>query len=67
MYNNPKRGEDLPQAKLTEADVRGIRLAVSEGASPSEVARWYHISRVHVWRIKSRKAWKHVADIPPGV
>ncbi len=60
MRKQPKRGEELPQAKLTGPDILGIRLALSEGASPSEVARWYGISRIHVWRIKHRKAWAHV-------
>lgn len=55
-----KRGEALPQAKLKESDIRGIRLAIAEGASTSEVARWYKISRIHVWRIARRKSWSHV-------
>jgi Mor family transcriptional regulator len=59
-----KRGEELPQSRLSEADVRGIRMAVTEdGASPSEVARWYNVSRIHVWRIVNRKAWAHVSDV----
>jgi DNA invertase Pin-like site-specific DNA recombinase len=61
----PKRGEELPQSRLTAADIRGIRLAVFEGASPSEVAKWYGISRIHVWRIANRKAWKHVPVAAP--
>lgn len=52
------RGEASPQAKLTEADVRAIRV---DSRSTREIAKAYSLtSSSHVSRIRSRKNWKHV-------
>jgi hypothetical protein len=52
-----KRGSALPQAKLTDADVRQIRDCVSSGKSQAQAAREYGVCHAHVHRIVTGKAW----------
>lgn len=53
-----KRGEDLPQTKLTEDQVRIIR----ESDEPqSKIAKRFGISQGRVSAIINRKGWSHVA------
>ncbi len=53
------RGEDKPQAKLTEADVRAIR---RDTRSTTVLGREYGVSAETVRQIKHRRKWAHVAD-----
>jgi len=51
------RGSDMPNAKLTDADVRAIRAS----SEPQQVlADRYGVSRPGISRIRSRAIWKHV-------
>lgn len=52
-------GEDRPQAKLTEGDVRKIRGEYMLGNGPA-VARKYGVDTALIMRIVHRQAWKHV-------
>lgn len=54
-------GERSPHARLTEADVRAIREAVSGGDTLTRTGNTYGVSRVHVRRIVDGKNWGHVA------
>ena len=63
------RGEELPQTRLTEADVVLIRQAYQEHLriqaqadelSPSALAKKFEISRNQVYRIVNYSDWKHV-------
>lgn len=51
------RGVDLPFAKLTETDVKAIRLSSESGRQLSKI---YGIDQRTINRIKARKTWKHV-------
>jgi hypothetical protein len=58
------RGEDHPRAKLTEDDVRKIRVLVKQH-SHRAVAERFGVSRIAVLHIANGKAWKHVSDTAP--
>lgn len=51
-------GESHRNARLSEADVRAIR---ADTRPAPVVAAEFGIGRVHVYRIRRRVAWKHVA------
>jgi len=51
------RGEKAPAAKLTEAQVRQIKIALARGASGVSLARQYGVSAQIVSDIKRGKAW----------
>ena len=53
-------GSSHPMAKLTESDVRHIRLALDNGISGVECAAAFGCSIYTVSNIKLRKQWKHV-------
>ena len=53
-----KKGDELPQSKLTESDVRAIRSSV---LPQNAIAKQFGISQPAVCAIRTRKAWKHVA------
>lgn len=56
-HGTKTRGERVPQAKLTEADVKAIRSDVRRQA---EIAKAYGVDQSQISEIKSRKAWSHV-------
>jgi DNA invertase Pin-like site-specific DNA recombinase len=51
------RGMAHPKAKLTDEDVRRIRM---ETGPQSEIARSFGIDQARVSRIKARKLWAHI-------
>jgi hypothetical protein len=53
------RGERLPQAKLTEADVRAIR-SLAGTMDQREIAAKYGVHFTAVWKIINRQSWRHV-------
>jgi len=53
-------GEQNGLSKLTDIDVRQIRISRAAGARPVDLARIYGIDRCTVWTICTRKTWKHV-------
>ena len=58
-YSNP--GEEHPMSKLTEVDVLEIRRLHAEGGiSSKELGLKYGVHYSHIWRIVTRKRWKHV-------
>lgn len=52
-------GEKNPQAKLTEADVRTIRLLL-ENHTKKDIAHQFNVSHTQISRIASGKRWAHV-------
>lgn len=58
--NNVTRGEAVNTAKLTEGDVRKIRLLAREGVSTTELMRIYGLGRPGINGVISRRSWKHV-------
>jgi hypothetical protein len=53
------RGSSHHGAKLTEQDIRRLRMLVGT-RSYSQLARQFNITASHVHRIVKRKVWKHV-------
>ncbi len=57
------RGEQHPLAKLTAGQVLEIRGRLREGASPSSLARAFHVSGSTIQKIRDGQTWKHLEDI----
>lgn len=55
------RGEKNKQSRLTEDDVRDIRLRISSGETQKSVAKLYGLQQSYVSLIKNGKLWKHVS------
>ena len=52
------KGENNPNVKLTESDVRCIRLS---NVAMKELAEIYNVSRGAISKIKTRRSWKNVS------
>lgn len=62
--NNPKRGEENVNAKLTEEIVHGLCSLFEQGHSVAEAAQMmgvYELRKGAVRRVKARDNWKHVS------
>lgn len=53
----PYKGEDSPQSKLTEDMVKFIR---TTNFSNIQLSKMFGVNRNHIWKIKNRRAWKHI-------
>lgn len=58
--NGYRKGEEHPRAKLTEDDVRTIRIMLHAGATMTSVGQYFHVARATVSSIKRGKNWSHV-------
>jgi len=56
-HGTHQRGEQHPRARLTEADVKDIRLRRDKGETCSEIAALYGVTSSYVSMIARRKAW----------
>lgn len=56
-----RRGESAPWSRLTEDDVRNIRLLSIDGVPQRVIAHRYAIAQQVVSEIVRRKIWRHVA------
>jgi uncharacterized protein YjcR len=54
------KGEDHPQAKLTERDVKAIRTYSKGGFKQQELAEMFNVKRNTISAIITRKSWRHV-------
>jgi DNA-binding transcriptional regulator YiaG len=54
------KGENTPQAKLTNTEVYEIRKKFSNGSSHAELADYYRVSKSCIRMIVNRKRWKHI-------
>ncbi len=59
--HEPARGEDHPDAKITERDVLKIRAQREAGATLTELMRLYPLSKSAMYSVCTRETWKHVA------
>lgn len=61
------RGEGHGAARLTEADVRGIRAAAAAGTGQRDLARRFGVHQSTIWDVIRRKTWTHLdrAPAPP--
>lgn len=55
--HNSKKGVDHPSAKLSESDVREIRISLD---AAYDLAKRYGVTREQINNIRLRKAWRHV-------
>lgn len=55
-------GRKNGSVKLTDSDVRQIRLLRQEGRTVTSLAKQFGVSRATVWRVVERKNWQHVED-----
>lgn len=56
----PKYGEDNPQSKLTEKQVKQIRKLYKQGLTQQNIADQFHINRCNISEIVNFKLWKHI-------
>jgi len=54
------QGEQHGCAKLTESNVRDIRARYANGESSPNLAAEFHVDRVHIHSVVTRKTWKHI-------
>lgn len=57
----PRKGLDNGRAKLTEENVRQIRITVG---SDERIARMFGVSKANIYYIRRRLTWTHVKDAP---
>lgn len=64
-YNWPvRRGEEHPFARLTEKQVREIKLAFRKGATNKELGAIYGVDSSCINQIRRGLRWKHVTIDP---
>jgi len=56
----PDKGEKCNLSKLTEKQIKKIRALRKKGIESKIVEKMFNISRTHVYRVKSKKTWKHI-------
>ena len=56
-HGRRRKGEQHPQAKLTETAVRNIR---NSDVDASVIAARYNVTREHVWAVRRGRVWHHV-------
>ena len=59
-HGSPFIGSSHPRAKLTEEDVKQIRMKIKEGCKTKEIQDSYNLSPQLFYRIKTNKIWTHV-------
>lgn len=61
MINIPRRrGSQMPQAKLTENQVRVIKEKLRDGVAMAAIARKFEVDPATIGAIKKGITWKHV-------
>ena len=63
LRNRQLKGEDIPQSKLTEADVLAIR-STNQSVPNSFIASTLGVSRRTVAMARSGETWRHVVIVP---
>jgi group I intron endonuclease len=60
LSKNWKKGSEHKMAKLTENDVKQIKIKLKEGINAKQVSSFLNVSYYSVKDIKRGKTWKHV-------
>lgn len=60
IHGTVTMGEDLPQAKLTEFDVRRVWQFIKLGWKLSEIATYFNVHGATISDIKRGATWKHI-------
>lgn len=58
----PRRGEQQPRAKLTDAAVVEIRRLRAAGATYRELAADFHVSQTLIAKVARGELWRHVQE-----
>lgn len=56
----PTIGIDSPHSKLTEDQVREIKLSLQRGLKPTPLSRKYKVCSSTIFKIKNGLMWKHI-------
>jgi len=56
-----QQGENNPNSKLNESDIRAIRKAKKQGITHRELAEKYNVTKTTISQIVNRKLWAHVS------
>ena len=62
LANIPRKGEQSPRAKLTEADVRLMRQLAAEGITQRAIAAKFEVSLACAWKVLQYHTWNHIRD-----
>jgi hypothetical protein len=60
-HGTEQRGEDRPNAKLTDKTIRQILRMTEEGVMQKDIAQHFGVSRALVYGVQKGKRWRHVA------
>jgi len=58
--NGGNRGEEIGTAKVTEKQVREIKIRLKNGETPFQISKDYPIGKDAIYRIKWGRRWTHV-------
>lgn len=64
LHGTHRAGEAINFAKLTEQDVRQIRLLLKTGCTQRAIAGWFGISPSQITNIKLGRTWTCVGEAP---
>ena len=62
-HKGKNSGEKSPNVKLTEVDVKWIRVWLSKGYTGTSIAKAFKVSKSCITRIKTGKNWKDVGEV----
>ena len=54
------KGSEHPNSKLTEEQVREIKLKLKDGATQTSLGKIFGVDRTVIQEIKFERSWKHV-------
>jgi uncharacterized protein (DUF433 family) len=58
--NGGNRGEEIGTAKVTENQVREIKIRLKNGETPQQISKDYPIGKDAIYRIKWNQYWTHI-------
>lgn len=60
MQSKINRGENNPNAKLSEEQVRQIKIEMKNGRKNIDIAKDYGVSVSHIYEIETGRNWSHI-------
>lgn len=58
--NTPQKGEENGLSKLTDDQVKDIRMLHNQGINGNQLAFKYNVDRTTIYNIIHRRTWKHI-------
>jgi len=62
IRNGGNKGEEIGTSKVTEQQVREIKIRLKNGETPYQIAKNYPIGKDAIYHIKWGRRWKHVEN-----